>query len=122
MTPGATIIGLDQGGHLWIILSAPLDGGMAVANLTTHTESCFDDSCHLDVGDHTFVVRRSCVYYRGAFLANAEYLQRAFDEGTFPVREPLSASVLLRVQEGAIRSRFTSKEVKRAIEVTLGRE
>lgn len=122
MTPGATIIGLDQGGHLWIVLGEPHDGRIAVVNLTTHTGNCCDDSCHLDVGDHPFVSRRSCVYYRGAFLADAEYLGKAFDEATFPVRKPLSAEVLLRVQEGAFQSRFTSKEVKLAVRATLGRD
>lgn len=120
MSPGATIIGLDQGGHLWIVMSEARDGRIAVVNLTTHTESCFDGSCHLDVGDHPFVVRRSCVYYRGAFMADADYLAKAFDEGMFPVRESLADEVLRRVQEGALASRFAAKDVKAAVRATLG--
>lgn len=116
MTPGDTLIGLDAGGHLWVVISSERNGQVAVVNITTHRdESCIDSACHIEAGEHPQVSRRSCVFYRKAFMTSAEILTKALERNIFQRREPLSAALLRRVQEGARTSGFTAHEVKSAV-------
>jgi hypothetical protein len=119
VNPGTRIVGLDFGNHLWIVASRPFAGSVAVVNIVTHTDSCADPSCHIDVGEHGFVTRRSCVFYRKAYLNPFEPLKRAHDNGTLRLHDPLDALLLRRVQDGALASKFTARDVKAAIEATL---
>lgn len=120
MNPGTTIVGLDFGNHLWIVLSRQVSGSVAVVNLVTHTDACVDPSCHVEVGEHRFVTRRSCLFYRKAYLNPFAPLQKAHADGTLRLHDPLDAALLRRVQLGALASKFTARDVKAAIELTLG--
>lgn len=119
MNPGDTILGLDFNNHLWIVISAPVQGHIALVNLTTHTTGCIDDSCHMEPGDHPFVTRRSCVYYRRAIMNPLAPLLEADARGILRRHEPLVPDLLRRVQLGALASRFTAREVKAAVQATL---
>ncbi len=119
MSPGDTVLGLDPHDHLWIVLSNPVDGAVAVINITTHRQGCPDPTFHLDVGDHPFVIRRSCVRYQDAYMNPLDRLMEAVNRGVFPRREPLGAELLRAVQHGALQSRFTPYDVQDAVRYTL---
>jgi hypothetical protein len=120
VNPGTTIIGLDFGDHLWIVASMPVSDSVAVVNIVTHTSACFDESCHLEAGEHRFVTRRSCLFYRKAYLNPFAPLQKAHADGTLRLHDPLDAALLRRAQLGALASKFTARDVKAAIELTPG--
>jgi len=118
--PGETFIGLDFQNHLWIILSLPTaQGTIAVANLTTHGKSsCGAECVVVSVGEHPYVIRESCMYYRGAYLNPLAPLERAKEQG-FRQSDPFVDPVLFRLQQGALASRFVTPVVSEAIRRTL---
>ena len=124
MDPGETILGLDFGNHLWIVLSIETDAGLvALANLTTHGRQriCGSGCVVVGSGEHEYPSRDSCVYYRGAILNPVRPLDDARIRGVLQQREPFDPDLLLRVQHGALASRMTSQNVKDAIRRTLDR-
>ena len=122
MKPGETIFGLDFQGHLWIVISQETEDGLiALANFTTHGRSpaCGPECLVIAPGEHPFVTRESCIYYRGAILNPTAPLQQHKEQGTLPQSEPVTAELLQRIQRGAIASRFTRNDVRRAVERSL---
>ena len=124
MIPGETFIGYDLGNHLWVALSLPTERGeIALVNLTTHGRSsrCGDHCIVVRPGEHPFVRRESCVHYQKAVLGLVAPLDAARERRTLAVREPISAELLLRAQEGALASRLTKPAFKAVVRATLER-
>ncbi len=121
MDPGETIIGLDFGNHLWVVLSLPFDGVVAMVNITTHGRSpaCGEHCTVIQPGEHPFVTRPSCVYFRKASLNPVEPLRAARDQRSLNLHAPFSAELLRRVQEATLESRLVIPSVKTAVERTL---
>lgn len=119
MNPGDTIRNFDFGNHLWIVVSEPVGPDIALVSLISHTTNCIDDACHLEPGDHPFVRHRSCLFYRKALLTPVQPLIQADEQNVLLRDVPLSATLLLQVQQGALSSRFTARTVKAAIRATL---
>jgi hypothetical protein len=118
VNPGETIIGLDLGNHLWIVISAPTSNGeVALVNLTTHgrSPSCGRACTLITTGEHPYVTRESCVYYRAAYLNPLAPLLAAREQGTLRQHEPLSTELLRRVQDGALAHNMVARIVKHAI-------
>lgn len=116
MNPGETIIGLDFGGHLWVILSEIIDGEVVVTNLTTHGKaSCGTHCVVIRADEHEYLRHDSCVYYRGATFNPVEPLRQAKATGALRQAAPVSATVLVRIQAGVHASRFTSARIRAAI-------
>ena len=124
MIPGETFIGYDLGNHLWIVLSFPDEQGrIALVNLTTHGNSsrCGGHCIVVRRGEHPFVRRESCVHYQKATLGDTQPLDADRERRTLRMREPVSAELLLRAQEGALTSRLTKPGFKAAVRATLER-
>lgn len=122
MNPGETILGFDFGNHLWMVLSTPTaDGQIALANLTTHgrLSTCGDSCVVVKPGEHPYVVRASCIYYRGALLNPVAPLDGAKARGVLQQHEPCTPELLRRIQDGALASRFVAGAVKAAIRAGL---
>jgi hypothetical protein len=120
--PGETIVGLDFQNHLWIVVSAvSREQRVALVNLTTHGRSsaCGNHCVIIAPGEHPYVTRPSCVYYRGAYLNPNQPLDDAKASGNLNQHEPFQPDLLLRIQRGALNSRFTVDEVRDAISDTL---
>ncbi len=104
------------------MLSVPVTGDfIATVNLTTHdlTRGDCDERCFiLRPGDHASVRHDSCVYYKRALLRS---LAKIGEAGELRTRRPLGARLLRRIQEGALATPATRKEVKGAIRETLWR-
>ena len=125
MKPGDTFLGLDDRGHLGIVLIvSTADGSAVVANLTTHDQArkrfCSNDCVIVRPGEHPYPWHDSCVFYRNAFLTRQDLLQRGLDNGTYSLRDPLSEALLQRIREGALDSGLTDRAVKAAIRRSLG--
>lgn len=92
---------------------------VALVSLTT-LRSDSDRTTILRRGDHPYVQHESHVDYRRAIMTPAEPLRSAKDDGSLQQHEPLSAGLLLRVQQGALDSGWTPRAVKEAVRRTLG--
>ena len=95
---------------------------MAIANLTTHDPArgdCGERCLVLQPGDHSFVRHASCVYYKRARLRSLAEIGEARERGHLLMRRPLGARLLRRIQEGALATPATRREVKSAVRETL---
>ncbi len=124
MNLGDTFFGLDRRGHLWAILSEPDNEGLvAVANFTTHDpehrQTCSNDCVEVRQGEHDYPSHDSCIYYRGARLEVQRRIRDAVASKKFEQGAPLGASLLLRIQQGALDSMYTRPEVEQAIRRAL---
>ena len=120
MNPGDTFFGLDERGHLWMVLTAETPGGeAAVANLTTHDPErrrlCDERCVVVRPGQHPYPEPDSCVFYRDAFMTSAEWLRRGVANRTYRPGPPLSPALLDRIRRGAVDSPLTASPVKAAI-------
>ncbi len=119
MNPGDTLIGLDEQGHLWMVLTSEgANGQVVVVNLTTHDPEkywCSERCVLVRPGEHPYPDHDSCVFYRDAFLTSASVLRRGVDNRTYRMNEPLSAELLARVRQGALDSPLALADVQAAI-------
>lgn len=95
--------------HLCIVLNDPPDASpqqvLYVPVITARKKS--DTTCVLDVGDHDFIVRKSCVHYARADVRTVEHLAKCGS-----LRSPLTDDVLERVCAGIFDSPYTRPWVK----------
>ncbi len=92
--------------HLWVIISDPRQDAsqVLIVSLTTY-EAKKESVCLLDVGDHPFVRHKTCVAYNLAKAPSLAQLEQARDAGHLIQDNPISASILLRIREGAALSK-----------------
>lgn len=116
MRPGETFF--DH--HLWVIVATPGTNALAF-NLTTRRPHRFcDTACIIQPGEHTFVHQETVVEYRkGAFGPQSAW-ERLVALGRCHPREPVSASLLRRIQDGALASKFCDDGHQRIIREALG--
>ncbi len=100
--------------HPWVVLSTPKPNNprVLVVNWTTLRESCIDDACFLDEGDHPLIGHRSTMAYSRAKIWDATKIAFAMDQGALVPVAPVSASLLARIIAGAQRSRELSTEYR----------
>ena len=123
--PGSTFLKLDRWNHLWFALSSPnADGEIAIANLTTHRpqQPGHEDCLVLHRGDHPYIRHDSCIYFRGARLISAEWLESRVVVGASPRHETATPELLHKIQIEALANREVDATVKRAIRDTLDAE
>lgn len=120
MTPGETILDFDFGNHLWVVLSRPVNGEVVVVNLTSHGKtSCGDHCVVITSAEYASLDHDSCVYYRAATFNPVQPLDDAKNRGALRQAQPLTPSLLQRIQNGALTSRFTSARLREAIRLSL---
>lgn len=71
---------------------------------------------HDDPGDHSFLTRRSFVFYRKTRCPSLENLNQGISAGVLTPNDDVSDEVLDRIQQGANVSEFTPNE---ALEVLV---
>lgn len=105
-------------GHLWVILTDPAaypDDVVIVSVTTTHTGSrvvrSYDPACDLRRGDHYLVTHPSFVLYNEAIVVTVQVLQDAEINHT----TSFDPAVLQRIREGAGKSRFLDRGIKRRL-------
>ena len=106
--PGDTFIVSFDGGHLWVALTKPAgtNGTFLAVNFTSvKNETPIDDTCLIAPGEHPWVRKKTEVYYMKA----REWQVAGFDSlasygGSCAPNKPASKALLLRIQEGALKS------------------
>ena len=121
MNIGDTFFGLDNKGHLWIIVSeAGDDGSVATVNFTTHDparrRNCNADCVVVVPGEHSYPTHDSCVFYLGAALADLRLIRERVATGRYEAHDPVSASLLERIRLGVLAFAETPEAVKAAIQ------
>lgn len=123
VSPGTTFRGFDSPNHLFMVLSEETAGReVALANLTTHRPRgrCRGHRCLiLTLGDHPFVRHATCVPYHYALLYPVRKLTDRLAAGELREHEPLSESLLRRIQLSAVAAPNINPQVQAAIRATL---
>ncbi len=91
--------------HLWIVLSDPSKDSdeVLIVNIT-NLKRPSDPSCKLEIGDHPWLIKPSCVNYGDPKVVSHAWLQRLLDKGLLGTRDPLTPDLLERVLNGASNS------------------
>jgi hypothetical protein len=114
-----TFLGLIDDRHLFMVIAVvPASELLCVVNFTTHRPPC-DESCLVQPGEHPFVTRLTVVSYRNALIKTNADLERARVAALLQMKDPLSAALLTKVRQGALRSLATPRNVKDAVRAAL---
>jgi hypothetical protein len=100
--------------HLFVIITEPSGEPPTalVVNFTTYRPH-FDQTTILDVGEHSFIKRKSLVNYMRAGIANISNLESRIDcDRTLLHREKCSPELLQRIREGVLKSRFAAPRIQ----------
>ncbi len=107
MELGFTFLLTEADRHLWIVLSNPkVDPETVLLVSVTTWRPDKDRACMIQRGEHQFVTHDSCVSYLEARDASLAQLYALKDSGYLKTQEPLTPTLLKRVLDGAVNSRF----------------
>jgi hypothetical protein len=107
--------------HLRIIATPPEpDGCVIVVSVTTRRRTS-ETLVKLQPGDHPFIRQESTVAYRYAEITWLQNINAAIASGAAKAREPISAELLRRIQDGLLESDFTPNGVRHFAKEVLGR-
>jgi hypothetical protein len=99
--------------HLWVVITTPdVGGSVVIVNLTSYAVGC-DATCLVNVGEHPFVVRQTVVGYKWARVADPA-MQAKF-KSQADSYDPVSMSLLKRIQQGALTSDLTPQKVQKLV-------
>ena len=120
---GDTIYGIDGQNHLFVVLSVPVNGQVAVANFTSHRLErtyCSEHCLTFDQRDHPDFRHETCVRYLKSFLTSLYWLGNGLENRTYRRSAPVSPEMLLRIQQGALDLRQNApSRVRDAIRASL---
>lgn len=93
---------LDINSHLHIIISDPTkDSRQIVTANFTSWRADKDQSCIVEIGEHSFIKVLSCVDYRRDKLITLADYDRCLDSGALKLNSPVSKGLLRRILDGA---------------------
>ena len=103
--------------HLWIIVTEiDASTNRAVCVNVTTRQSYSDTTLVLQVGDHAFIQHESVVNYSDAREMPIDLVEQALQTRTNQFvcerRDPCTAALLNRIQQGLITSKQTPKDIK----------
>lgn len=108
--------------HLWIVVTEPeANGKCIIVNVTTLRHSWQDNTVVLQKGDHSFIQGPTFVRFSDAQFANVNRLLEIVECGSARAKQPCSAPVLRRVQDGLLTSTSTQNDVREYCERIWGR-
>jgi hypothetical protein len=93
--------------HLYVVISDPQQPRVVLVSLTTKRRFT-DTACELTVGDHPFVQHDSCVAYEYAEIVEVAAIEAKIATGDIRLREEFGKEMILRIWEGAERTRNLS--------------
>lgn len=103
--------------HLWIVCSEPTpQGEVVIFNLTTR-KSNSDLNCVVLPSEHPFVKQESVIAYERGQLMDSQ--QWASVQKLGKMYPPVSKELLLKIQQGALRSDLTPQKLQRIIQQQL---
>jgi hypothetical protein len=93
-------------GHLWIIISDPdVNEDQVLFVSMTSYDITKEKVCLLDVGDHPFIIHKTCIAYEFAKTAPLKDLTALRDQGLLTMSQPVTAELLERIRQGVSLSR-----------------
>jgi hypothetical protein len=101
--------------HLYVLLSTP-SGNPKKAVAVNVTSNAADTTVSLHKGDHPYIVKTCYVNFKDAKEISIEPLKKAIEKGMSFAQPHFDANVLLRIQEGALRSEFTPNNIKKLLQ------
>lgn len=100
--------------HLHVVCTDPCESQLQlIVSISGWTNNLCDGSCILEVGDHTWLTKKSWVMYRKARTELAETLVNGVDKGLFVPRDPMNNGVFERVCGGILSSPHTPGRIKK---------
>jgi hypothetical protein len=93
--------------HLWIVVSRPEtdNDNVLIVNLTSW-RCDKDQACVLDVGDHPYIRKKTCVNYPDSKIVSSQQLDALIQSGHLEKHDPVTMELLERIRQGAMLSRF----------------
>jgi len=76
---------------------------VAVVNFTGYLPFK-DGTCRIQIGEHPRITKETCVQYAGCQIVQLAFLEDRKDRGDLVMDVPLSAKLLERIREGAVKS------------------
>ncbi|MBF0538604.1 MAG: hypothetical protein HQL03_10175 [Nitrospirae bacterium] len=71
-----------------------------MVNVTRYRDNC-DTSCIIKSGEHSFIIHDSIINYGDARLSELSMIEKAVRNDMAILKEPVSAELLARIQNGA---------------------
>ncbi len=100
--------------HLHVVCTDPCKNELQlIVSITGWTNNLCDSSCVLEVGDHTWLTKKSWVIYRKARTELAATLASGVDRGLFIPKDPMVDGVFERVCGGILSSPHTPRGMKK---------
>lgn len=100
--------------HLFVVIAPTQNGNYLCVNVTTQRNNS-ETSCVLQSGDHPFINHDSVINYKRAREINPATIQNLINNGNCYRRDPASADVLNKIQQGGINSTRLKKKLKTAL-------
>lgn len=103
--------GPSDGMHLYVIMTdACRDNQHLLISISTiRKNKYFDDTCTINIGEHSFITDDSYVYYKEPLLRKSESISKCIDGCYFIEKEDINAPVFQLICNGIARSKFTPK-------------
>lgn len=91
-------------GHYCVVITPSSYPEVLVVNFTTQGPRK-DQSCVLQPGCHPVIVAESVVSFDYAAVLPTDEVQRKIDDGTFSVKDDASEELVLKIWDGAFKTR-----------------
>jgi hypothetical protein len=105
--------------HLWIIVTPATEGEVVtVCLVTAHKRS--ERLVVLNKGDHPFIRHESVIAYRHSVIRTVGDIEESLKNGLAKARDPVSAELLKRIQNGLLESDFTPNGVRAYYRSVMG--
>lgn len=91
-------------GHYCVVITPPSHPEVLIVNFTTQGPRK-DQSCVLQPGDHPVLVDESVVAFEYAAVFPTDEVQKCIDDNTFEVKVDASEELLIKIWDGAFRTR-----------------
>jgi hypothetical protein len=98
--------GTSYDSHLWMVISDPAIGEHCVIVNFTTWRADKDQSCVVDVGEHPYISKRTCVNYHDAKKVSISDLDRLVASQRLKPLAPLSPTLLAKIRKGVPNSRM----------------
>jgi len=100
--------------HLHIVCTDPdANGNVVIVGITSYSNPLCDQTCILQATDHSWLSRKSYVFYRNAQIIAAAKLSKGIQNNSILIGDDMNDQVFLRVRKGLCNSPQTKRNVKR---------
>jgi hypothetical protein len=103
-----------------VIVATPGTDALAFNFTTRRPGGQCDTSCIVAAGEHPFVRRETVVEYRRGVFGPQKAWEDLVRLGAARSSDPVSAALLLRIQQGTLASKFAAERFKQIVRQALG--